>query len=69
MITFFVRPLFFKGYCFICPQNSALSEYMNNKIYIIEKSKKIISEKTVSHFSIKPQYIYKTIGSRHNSMT
>ena len=38
------------------------------KIYIIGKSKKINSVKTVSQFSINRKPKFKTIVSQHNSM-
>ena len=51
---FFVKPLFILGYYFIYPQNREFPGEINVEMCIIEKTKKIHSEKAVSWFSLKP---------------
>ena len=52
-VNCFVETPFYLRILIYLAKNYELSEKINMKIQIIEKSKKINSEKTVSHFSIR----------------
>ena len=54
-VIIFLKPLLIKD-VFCLAKNSEISGEINVEMYIIEKSKKINSDKTVSPFSLKPVF-------------